>query len=203
MESSAVVFQDICCWVGVIGVLQVRHQWRLAMLWEDMRSRHPAHYRSTMICPEGTDQSRLLFATQPVLLHVKLPHIKQQRHDKHACSLTPISPVCFLSISLVLHTSLSHLFPSVLLFFYKGTWQRETVLSQSTTWWRSVTLGCPVSKMTVSTPQMVASDKSLWNGRRLKHWTMVLYNYLYHAVTIRNISPVSLCNKQLETVTCS
>ena len=39
--------------------------------------------------------------------------------------------------------------------------------------WRSVILGCPVSKKMVSTLQRGVSDRSLSNGQLLKHWTTV------------------------------
>lgn len=77
-----------------------------------------------------------------------------------------------------LHTSLLHLSPSVLLSYFKETWQQETVWLQRATWWRSVILGCPGSKMMVSTLQRAASDRSLSNGQLLKPWTMVCQNCL-------------------------
>lgn len=136
--------------------------------------------------------------------------MQHQRHDKNACSLSAFSAVSSLSVwclcaffvstfHLPLHTSLLHLSPSVLPSSFKGTWQPGTAWLQSTTWWRSATLGCPVSKMTVSTPQRAASDRSLSNGRLLKPWTMVGHSCLCPAVTTRNTSPVSPCQKSVKT----
>lgn len=59
-------------------------------------------------------------------------------------------------------------------------------------WWRSVTLGCRVSKMMACTLQRAASDRSLSNGQLLKPWTTVRHNFLCPAVTARHTSAVSV-----------
>lgn len=131
-------------------MLWVRHQWRVSMLWRRHEVVTPGSLQELCtICPAGMDQSRLLVAVQPVTLHVKLLHTQHQRHDKNACSLPPFSPVCFshyfhterdIFVSFVssfhqpLHTSLLHLSPSVLLSYFKETWQQETVWLQRATW---------------------------------------------------------------------
>lgn len=60
-------------------------------------------------------------------------------------------------------------------------------------WWRSVTLGCPVSKMMVCTLQRAASDRSLSNGQLLKPWTTVWHDFLCPAVTATHTCALSVC----------
>lgn len=153
------------------------------------------------VCPAGTDQSRQLVAAQPVTLRVRLLHIQHQvmmrtsvlsslsvlllfpfLHTEQDARVSPLYPFFITSTSISLSCCLS----------WKGTWQRETVWLQRTTWWRSVTLGCPVSKTTVSTPQTGASDRSLSNGRLLKPWTTVGHKCPFAEVTDRNIPPGSM-----------
>lgn len=126
-------------------------------------------------------------------------------HDENVCSFVT---VCSLAVSIFAYGAGCLCVSSVSIFYQplltstsislscclssKGTWQRETVWLQRTTWWRSVTLGCPVSKTTVSTPQTEASDRSLSNGRLLKLWTTVGCDCPYPEVTARNIPSGSL-----------
>lgn len=157
------------------------------------------------VCPAGTDQSRQLVAAQPCDAACQTASHPAPSHDENVCSFIP---VCSLVVSIFACGARCSCVSSVSIFHQrlltstsislscclssKGTWQRETVWLQRTSWWRSVTSGCPVSKTTVSTPQTGASDRSLSNGRLLKPWTTVGHNCPFPEVTDRNIPPGSL-----------
>lgn len=180
---------------GAVGDAWVEAVGALALTWRcDTRL-----ITAAQLDLPGGDGSE--WAAQPVTLHVKLPHMQHQRHDKNACFRSPFNPVC--SCLFYIHfSSASAYIPLTSLplscLFFKGTWQRETVWLQSITWWRSVTLGCPVSKMMACTLQREDSDRSLSNGQLLKPWTMVCHNFHCPAVTARTIFALSLCQQSIK-----
>lgn len=71
-----------------------------------------------MICPAETDQSRLLVAAQLLTLHVKLPRMQDQRHDKNACSLPFVLSVHSLFIFDLFIYSVQDVFMSLLYLFF-------------------------------------------------------------------------------------
>lgn len=80
--------------------------------------------------------------------------------------------------------------PVFIVVFLKGTWRQGTVWSQSTTCWRSATLGCPVSRTMASTLQRAASGRFLSNGRLLRPWTTVGCSGVWPAVTTNTSVPL-------------
>lgn len=131
----------------------------------------------------GTDPRELPVAAQTEMLHVKInPHSTPKKRQEHLfcgplSSVSHLAEFLFLSEHIILFFSFlffwSYFVYISSLFCFQGISQQGIVWLQKTTWWRSVTLGCPVSGMTACIRQRVASDRSLSNGQLLRPWTMV------------------------------